>query len=351
LTFQSSLGPRGPGVQQRRRSGELSVEVSILARPSRDGRPVAFDSLRATTGVSILARPSRAGRRRSSLSTDGLGVVSILARPSRAGRLDVPHRHVHVFLVSILARPSRAGRLGCHNVLCAAGVVSILARPSRAGRPWRSARASPASCLFQSSLGPRGPGVKKSISTGAAVSSFNPRSALAGRASRAAIAFTLLTKQFQSSLGPRGPGVMGPPAPVCQATRFNPRSALAGRASAYHGLGITAGYVSILARPSRAGRPALRTRLHALLRRFNPRSALAGRASMMSLDSRLATGVSILARPSRAGRPPSSSESFPRSRFQSSLGPRGPGVLVRQHAFYSRGGFNPRSALAGRASR
>jgi hypothetical protein len=345
------------------------IIVSILARPSRAGRLAALKASRGGDRVSILARPSRAGRHVLPKSLQKLSVVSILARPSRAGR-----RRQHLMAhVSILARPSRAGRPQLEGKVR----VSILARPLGSGiacfNP-RSALAGRASerivrsaghrARFQSSLGPRGPGVQTRCRT-AAETRFNPRSALAGRAScnrqtttapnscfnpRSALAGRASTQarssnglMFQSSLGPRGPSVawfaaftpfqssLGPRGPgVCQRQVFVFQSSLGPR-----GPGVMPCCIhpaaSRLARPSRAGR---------LARRFQ----------------------SILARPSRAGRPRSATRFCRHSTFQSSLGPRGPGVQVRQPRSALAGraswdphgpvgcSFNPRSALAGRAS-
>jgi len=131
--------------------------------------------------------------------------------------------------------------------------------------------------------------------------------------------------------------------------------------------------VSILARPARAGR---RSTSFLLLGKkcFNPRPAREGRASVKTRSYYGPTEVSILARPARAGRlgtngHPELLERFqsspgPRgpgvasarslrwwdSQFQSSPGPRGPGVLSAMLCLGDTKGFNPRPAREGRAS-
>ena len=158
--FQSSPGPRGPGVRRRREAQNRVGDVSILARPSRAGRPRGAYKGIHSPPVSILARPSRAGRPgtrpsraccssvfQSSPGPRGPGVlhgahdpvpnhrVSILARPSRAGRPKHGLPLMREHQVSILARPSRAGRPMAGVWISHLYQVSILARPSRAGRP------------------------------------------------------------------------------------------------------------------------------------------------------------------------------------------------------------------------
>jgi hypothetical protein len=232
--------------------------------------------------------------------------------------------------VSILARPSRAGRLGLALVM------------HRRGSP-----------TFQSSLGPRGPGVgglpSPSLSTQISIG-FNPRSALAGRASLECLrprhprqGVSILARPSRAGRPSLAPPVFAPSSTVSILARPSRAGRLAGifrRAS-----GDRPG-VSILARPSRAGRPySLRTTgsrcnpRSALAGRasawsatpparscFNPRSALAGRASRHDDDQPGNRRVSILARPSRAGRQSISAWPLRLSSFQSSLGPRGPGV-------------------------
>jgi len=202
-------------------------------------------------------------------------------------------------MVSILARPSRAGRPLDIGAGRRDPWVSILARPSRAGRPTMAPSAVLMS-LFQSSLGPRGPGVPPADGNLATGRSFNPRSALAGRASN--------SRMRDSS----------------SASSFNPRSALAGRASWLSNELHPTAVVSILARPSRAGRQAKAHRLcRAMTVSILARPSRAGRPEFPFLACELDL-VSILARPSRAGRPPM---------FQSSLGPRGPGVSQKAPIF------------------
>ena len=157
--------------------------VSILARPSRAGRPINQTAILAIFAVSILARPSRAGRPGQHRGGDGSWLdVSILARPSRAGRQCRHYDDATDQAVSILARPSRAGRphrtensvsclrrfnprptlAGRASRVCRVRDrllgVSILARPSRAGRHYN---VDFWTCVaeFQSSPDPRGPGV------------------------------------------------------------------------------------------------------------------------------------------------------------------------------------------------
>ena len=66
--------------------GDVHAEVSILARPSRAGRPGPGYRTKYPDIVSILARPSRAGRPGGGARAGCRRSVSILARPSRAGR-------------------------------------------------------------------------------------------------------------------------------------------------------------------------------------------------------------------------------------------------------------------------
>ncbi len=275
-------------------------------------------------------RPALAGR--ASEDRRGAGAchaVSILARPSRAGR---PEKRGNATAGALfqsspgprgpgVAHPPDRGTLG--------EIVSILARPSRAGRHLLGLIVDYVKHMFQSSPGPRGPGVyhqrhqqpfracfnprpalagrasRIGGSAGLTWASFNPRPALAGRASRTTMHGRKWFVLFQSSPGPRGPGVRpGPLHHRDPRRRFNPRPALAGRASTNPRFARGSIPVSILARPSRAGRH--RTALPACrLRSFNPRPALAGRASSPT--------------PTR-----------PRMRivFQSSPGPRGPGVRI-----------------------
>ncbi len=146
---------------------------------------------------------------------------------------------------------------------------------------WSADRAQVKVIEFQSSPGPRGPGVAgRRIAPRLRSSSFNPRPALAGRASSQQITRPVTGATFQSSPGPRGPGVTITVAP------------------AEDGF-----VVSILARPSRAGRRCAAASPSRSSWRFNPRPALAGRAS---LDAR-GNGQYL-------------------AEFQSSPGPRGPGV-------------------------
>jgi len=298
--------------------------VSILARPSRAGRLAACRGLIIDHVVSILARPSRAGRHcfwnksnniikfQSSLGPRGPGVAGSMAdraqwasfnpRSALAGRASSnPWNKGIKVRVSILARPSRAGRLAGMD-------VDYIIRE------------------FQSSLGPRGPGVFVIVVVLVADRdvSILARPSRAGRLAMNDDYLQFLL--FQSSLGPRGPGVACSKSPAACTAGFNPRSALAGRASGFLGCSRNRLRVSILARPSRAGRPcgaavvgqtvlgfnprsALAGRASSLpihivcvSKGFNPRSALAGRASRQRLEIDALIGVSILARPSRAGR-------------------------------------------------
>ncbi len=284
--FQSSLGPHGPGVDgasqpirpQANRfnprsalTGRASFSalvviglqhpVSILARPSRAGRPGFAGADDRRRRVSILARPSRAGRHQARRDAQGLRQVSILARPSRAGRLvaTVATNDTTMFQSSL--GPHGPGVFARRRYSRAARRVSILARPSRAGR--RSVGAFMAVLfVFQSSLGPHGPGVP-----------WNGN-------------LPWSNDLFQSSLGPHGPGVRRPDENGLSRSSFNPRSALTGRAS---------GYFRIITEYER---------------------------------------VSILARPSRAGRRGAPKASRKASMFQSSLGPHGPGVGARHDGDY-----------------
>ena len=183
-------------------------------------------------------------------------------------------------LVSILARPSRAGR---RTIYAARTEINTFqSSPGPRGPGVKFVPEAWAGCaLFQSSPGPRGPGVK-----------FVPE-AWAGCA------------LFQSSPGPRGPGVTAMAPMWWSAKCFNPRPALAGRASTSKSTCDKLPDVSILARPSRAGR------------RLLPSSFW------------WQHHVSILARPSRAGRQGFAGTDGVLIRFQSSPGPRGPGVPAR----------------------
>ena len=149
-------------------------KVSILARPSRAGRPGRSAQAEHVQNVSILARPSRAGRHPTLRGVPSIRPVSILARPSRAGRPASRPCAVHRCAVSILARPpapawhwwrrfnprpALAGRASDVGLAQAGGDgVSILARPSRAGRHCSTCAPSLVT-MFQSSPGPRWPGV------------------------------------------------------------------------------------------------------------------------------------------------------------------------------------------------
>ncbi len=274
--------------------------------------------------VSILARPSRAGRRLARRASTVPTSVCFNPRPALAGRASLTCGNQVVCAadsvpVSILARPSRAGRHQEHLRADQGRPVSILARPSRAGRQVHFMCDSPAEQKFQSSPGPRGPGVPASSCRRSPRPRFNPRPALAGRASCWNTA-------------------SGPSPRRC----FNPRPALAGRASrADHGNRLL-----------RAG--------------FNPRPALAGRASSLATPSIRGPGAQgFNPRPALAGRASLRQgirAAFQSSRgraFQSSPGPRGPGVAAARtvmgfnpRPFEERCAacFNPRPALAGRAS-
>ncbi len=227
--FQSSPGPRGPGVPHDTPYLRRTQVVSILARPSRAGR-LRQHGGRERTDSCFNPRPALAGRASGRPGRNDCALpVSILARPSRAGR---PCRSGRCRLEGCFnPRPALAGRASNLPWLrIYEQSVSILARPSRAGRLTAPARAAEQD-EFQSSPGPRGPGVPNPARSPAPRWGFNPRPALAGRASRT------VTRLSRSS--------------CC----FNPRPALAGRASLVHFMCDSGGHVSILARPSRAGRP------------------------------------------------------------------------------------------------
>ncbi len=155
---------------------------------------------------------------------------------------------------------------------------------------------------------------------------FNPRPALAGRASRTTRPTCAAPRSFQSSPGPRGPGVFANTGEENEQT-----------------------LVSILARPSRAGRRADLDEMTALC----PFQSSPGPRGPGVLADQVDAGwkaVSILARPSRAGRLICHGCESMNSPFQSSPGPRGPGVPNPARSPAPRWGFNPRPALAGRAS-
>ncbi len=305
--FQSSPGPRGPGVASFAASSPNAIAVSILARPSRAGRlPRAW--LPRPPGLMFQSSPGPRGPGVRGPAGVPAEKKSFNPRPALAGRASgrKPSRTSPTMQFSILARPSRAGRhtcaVACANSLTRA-VVSILARPSRAGRPPWSRRPRTAASPFQSSPGPRGPGVGTRPPLLPHQLRFNPRPALAGRASASWTA------------------------PRRSSRCFNPRPALAGRASAVE---FPLAAVTQLFQSSPGPRGPGVSPAHSMQRRqvcFNPRPALAGRASILALGGRSA--VSILARPSRAGRRVSNCQlpAYLSARFQSSLGPRGPGVI------------------------
>ena len=107
---------------------------------------------------------------------------------------------------------------------------------------------------------------------------------------------------FQSSSGPREPDVIHAPRDLIASACFNPRPALASRTSREASAQAAQNQVSILVRPSRAGRPrevfAMR---HARTVSILVRPSRAGRRPLRIL-ARHARVVSILVRPSRAGR-------------------------------------------------
>ena len=187
--------------------------------------------------------------------------------------------------------------------------------------------------MFQSSPGPRGPGViaYKANCREWELVSILARPSRAGR--RYVDAADEMLASFQSSPGPRGPGVELYTQRVQRSTRFNPRPALAGRASSLcprHGRDA----------PCFNPRPALAGRASSLCPRhgrdapcFNPRPALAGRASPPWRRCGGRRSVSILARPSRAGRRPANPLVTSSPMFQSSPGPRGPGVAYCPRPF------------------
>jgi hypothetical protein len=243
VTFQSSLGPHGPGV--------LADHVADVDNHG---------------GVSILARPSRAGRQRAPVDSRPSSFdVSILARPSRAGRLLRSLNPGLILSRRFNPRSALTGRASSvsHPLPVAIQQVSILARPSRAGRRRRVSTccASAGSALIRDHVAST-PGQQ-----------FNPRSALTGRAS----CFCAASAAYDIG--------------------FNPRSALTGRASRCIRAAADQFCVSILARPSRAGR------------------------QVGERDGGGCCGVSILARPSRAGRHVHWRQRLIKAWFQSSLGP------------------------------
>ena len=252
--FQSSPDPRGPGVPagaaQPARPGGFNPRPTLAGRASSKAMSDRYIKQR----VSILARPSRAGRPRALGRGMRDGGVSILARPSRAGRPGYSDKTTHWCKVSILARPSRAGRRRTPRRPHQVSPVSILARPSRAGRHEMRYLTGNGQ-LFQSSPDPRGPGVieaPRSIPRYCAVSIL-ARPSRAGRLlqpgeCRAPIDVSILARPsragrhkhfiavhradgFQSSPDPRGPGVVVPRRLNWRHECFNPRPTLAGRAS------------------------------------------------------------------------------------------------------------------------
>jgi len=138
--------------------------------------------------------------------------------------------------------------------------------------------------MFQSSPDPRGPGVLRRRHLPCARNvSILARPSRAGRLQFPQLRAILIP--FQSSPDPRGPGVQVFKPPTFQAQSFNPRPTLAGRASTTPRDLYLISKVSILARPSRAGRPDARCSWPRNGTSFNPRPTLAGRASMRIMES------------------------------------------------------------------
>jgi len=112
--------------------------------------------------------------------------------------------------------------------------------------------------MFQSSLGPRGPSVCESLECRIADATFQSSLGPRGPSVHKKLDDLVCTTGFQSSLGPRGPSVRRRLVRVQRSARgFNPRSALAGRASSAFFAAAAFERVSILARPSRAERPTI----------------------------------------------------------------------------------------------
>src|SRR5262249_46702993 len=74
------------------RSGKLSDQVSILARPHRPSAPPHAELIGAGVDVSILARPHRPSARQLALVGDATLIVSILPRPHRPSARFVANR-------------------------------------------------------------------------------------------------------------------------------------------------------------------------------------------------------------------------------------------------------------------
>jgi hypothetical protein len=298
--FQSSPGPRGPGVPHDTPYLRRTQVVSILARPSRAGRPSARSFFARSTEFQSSPGPRGPGVFANTGEENEQTLVSILARPSRAGR---PCRSGRCRLEGCFnPRPALAGRASNLPWLrIYEQSVSILARPSRAGRLTAPARAAEQD-EFQSSPGPRGPGVDVSGDE------------------------YMELCWFQSSPGPRGPGVGERRGALRPLACFNPRPALAGRASI----------------------DMLRNRMMVMFQ-SSPGPRGPGVPRRQRLSGKQAP-VSILARPSRAGRRHGGDGHAQFVRFQSSPGPRGPGVSRRACCIRRPTRFNPRPALAGRAS-
>jgi len=133
---------------------------------------------------------------------------------------------------------------------------------------------------------------------------------------------------FQSSSGPREPDVPGRNRRQKDDTGLSilVRPSRAGRPK-YAARTARLRPLSILVRPSRAGRPPRADCQCDQLHPFNPRPALASRTSTARPGCTRGPGLSILVRPSRAGRP--GGDKFLAVRdtgFQSSSGPREPDV-------------------------
>ena len=224
-------------------------------------------------------------------------------------------------------------------------------RPALAGRASLNAVAgNHAFSLFQSSPGPRGPGVLAARFETMGIVMFQSSPGPRGPGVNVQWEAGYRSMEFQSSPGPRGPGVQTQLSNLPRRRCFNPRPALAGRASAGGRVYPQMAPVSILARPSRAGRRSspIRHKRHRSVS-ILARPSRAGRRVGSVGDVGVGL-VSILARPSRAGRPGGVEVWMAAIEFQSSPGPRGPGVGYSLRITLASICFNPRPALAGRAS-
>ncbi len=277
--FQSSPGPCEPGVGAARRPPSQASWFQSSPGPCEPG--VSAPRAKSPWIRRFNPRPALASRASAAARVVRPGAaVSILARPLRAGR--------HTYVGLVFADTSFQSSPGpCEPGVLMQVVDEINMR------------------LFQSSPGPCEPGVEPIRAVAVAFCCFNPRPALASRASHRHDAC------FRAMDG------------------FNPRPALASRASfslpCWPPFSVL---VSILARPLRAGRQCLPDRSEASPHRFNPRPALASRASFASQMANTSSApFQSSPGPCEPGVTDERIDSRHLDQFQSSPGPCEPGVF------------------------